>query len=92
MIFFLCRGAAYIEGYNETSIRHVVTNLEEGDANWSVNVSVFLANNSKNIINGSLQIKFLNQVLLENVSIEPNTDGEFVYHRSLNISKVSCGL
>lgn len=84
------RGSVYIEGYNETAIRSVLAVLEEHNSSWSVAVCIYFANNSRNIVKGSLEIEFLGNITKErDILITPNVDGEYVHRKILNVSKVN---
>lgn len=78
-----------MEAYNETNFRDISTNIEELENNWLVNVSVYFANNTRKVINGTIQFDILDFKSSDEISISANVQGEFVYEKSFSLPKVS---
>lgn len=84
----LFRQAAYIEGYNETVFRDISINIEEQTDSWSLSVLIEFANNTKSRISGTVQLNIVDIKSTDAVTLEANSDGEFVFQKTLKISKV----
>lgn len=78
-----------MEGYNETTIRHVLTHTEKHDKQWVLDVTIYFAKNKRNSINGSLEFDIMRKTVKQEIKIIPNEDNEFVYRKSINFSQVS---
>lgn len=80
-----------MEAFNETVIRHVVVDTEDGGISyWKVNVDVYFEYNKNNFVSGKLQIisEFSNSIT-HTITVKPNAYGELVYNTSFLVDKVS---
>ncbi|XP_060536178.1 beta-mannosidase [Cylas formicarius] len=81
----------YIEAYDETVIRYVVTQLTEQDDNWNLNVDTYFANNGNGKVKGSLDLEIaldsrkISQKV--DVDVSPNEYSELVQSTSIVIPK-----
>lgn len=85
----ICRRPAYFEAFNETVFREISTNIEEQSDGWSLNITVFFANNTRAFIKGTVELKILDITSTDSVALGANEEREFVFTKSLKIAKVS---
>lgn len=82
----------YIESYNESIIRYIVSDVtEEDEDHWKVNLDIYLANNIKNSVKGRIQFKFylnfINITSILDVDTKGDKNNEIVVKTNIEIRK-----
>ncbi|XP_057669222.1 beta-mannosidase-like isoform X1 [Diorhabda carinulata] len=82
----------YIEAYNDSVIRYVVSDVIDKDTDhWTLNVDIYMANNNKNRVTGrvkvDLETNLMNITKIIEVNGKPDENGEIMINVDMDILK-----